>query len=245
MRENGISIAVILAGGLGTRIRHLLPDLPKALAPVAGRPFLEWVVRFLYAQGVTRIVISTGYLGDRIGEFAKTLVLPRLELGCVREPSPLGTAGALIHSLASLQTGTLNVLVCNGDSLALTVLHPLLAALTEPGTAASLLAVRVADAAHYGTVRADDDGVLQGFHEKRPGAGLANAGVYMLHAATMSQFPNKVPLSFEYDVFPSLLGRGLKLKVLPCDCPFLDIGRESTLAQSEAFVKANMEWFHT
>jgi D-glycero-alpha-D-manno-heptose 1-phosphate guanylyltransferase len=244
MRENVISSAVILAGGLGTRIRHLLPDLPKPLAPVAGRPFLEWVVRFLYAQGVTRIVIATGYLGDRIDEFAKTLILPGLELSCVREPAPLGTAGALVHSLASLWTGAVNVLVCNGDSLALAVLQPLLEALTEPGTAASLLAVQVADAAHYGTVTADDAGMLQEFYEKRPGAGLANAGVYMLNAATVGQFPDKVPLSFEYDVFPSLLEQGLKLKVVACDCPFLDIGSGSTLAQAETFVKANMEWFY-
>jgi D-glycero-alpha-D-manno-heptose 1-phosphate guanylyltransferase len=215
------------------------------LAPVAGRPFLEWVVRFLYAQGITRLVISTGYLGDRIDDFAKTLIMPGLELRCVREPAPLGTAGAVIHSLESLRTGTKNVLVCNGDSLALADLRPLLTALTQPGTDASLLAVRVADAAHYGTVRTDDDGTLQGFHEKRPGAGLANAGVYMLHAATVARFPDAVPLSFEYDVFPSLLEQGLKLKVVPCDCPFLDIGRESTLAKAETFVKANMEWFHT
>jgi D-glycero-alpha-D-manno-heptose 1-phosphate guanylyltransferase len=245
MRENVISLAVILAGGLGTRIRHLLPDLPKPLAPVAGRPFLEWVVRFLYAQGVTRILISTGYLGDRIGDFAKTMILPGLELSCVREPAPLGTAGAVIHSLESLPKGTMNVLVCNGDSLALADLRALLTALTQSGTDASLLAVRVPDAAHYGTVRADDDGMLQGFYEKRPGAGLANAGVYMLHAATVARFPDTVPLSFEYDVFPSLLEQGLKLKVVPCDCPFLDIGRESTLAKAETFVRANMEWFHT
>src|SRR5688500_14525934 len=92
--------AVVLAGGFGTRIRHVLPDVPKPMAPVAGRPFVEWVVRFLGAQGVRRVVLSTGYLAEKIGaHFASGRVGP-VAVSCVAETSPLGTAGGFLNAAA-------------------------------------------------------------------------------------------------------------------------------------------------
>jgi D-glycero-alpha-D-manno-heptose 1-phosphate guanylyltransferase len=241
--DKSFPLTVILAGGLGTRLRRVLPYLPKALAPVAGRPFLEWVLRFLHSQGVRRAVLSAGYLGNQIDEFSKRLHIPGFEITCVHEPAPLGTAGALIHALAKLEGVTGNVLVCNGDSLALGDLNPLTRALADPLTGAAVFAVPVAEALHYGTLDVDADGTLRGFSEKRPGAGLVNAGIYLLRRSTVTRFPNAAPLSFEYDVFPSLVGQGVRVKVVPCDCPFLDIGREVSLAQADSFVEEHMEWF--
>src|SRR3569623_249639 len=109
--------AVILAGGFGTRIRHVLPDLPKPMAHVAGRPFIEWVVRFIARQGIRRAVISTGYLGEKIENHIATNSIPEVSVSCVRETTPLGTGGGFLN--AAVQSGDTPDawMVLNGDSL--------------------------------------------------------------------------------------------------------------------------------
>ena len=89
--------AVILAGGLGTRVRHLLPDTPKPMALVAGKPFLEWVVRYLAREAVRRVIISTGYLGEVVERHFRTVAIKSVTIVCVAEPEPLGTAGGFLH----------------------------------------------------------------------------------------------------------------------------------------------------
>jgi D-glycero-alpha-D-manno-heptose 1-phosphate guanylyltransferase len=231
-------LAVILAGGAGTRIRHLLPDLPKPLAPVAGRPFLEWVIRYLRKQGVASIVVSAGFQSEKLAAFAKGRGVE-----CVAETRPLGTGGGVVHALAASGDTERDVLACNGDSLVLTDLSPLMHALDDRTVDAALLGVRVADASRYGTLQVGADGALLGFAEKHPGAGLVNGGVYLFRRATVARFPAKRPLSFEYDVFPSLVFQNVKIRVVNCAAQFLDIGTEETLAQADEFIRKNMEWF--
>src|SRR5271165_6753664 len=89
---------VILAGGLGTRLRQVLGKLPKAMAPVRGRPFIEWVVCWLRSAGCSVATVSTGYLGHVIEAHFASHPVPGIEVSCRREDSPLGTAGALLHS---------------------------------------------------------------------------------------------------------------------------------------------------
>ncbi len=241
--DRNIPMAVVLAGGLGTRIRTVLPHLPKSLAPVGGRPFLEWVLRYLRAQGVRRVALSTGYLADRINDFLKNLTIPDLDILCVPEPRPLGTAGALIHTLSTLHNFTDTVLVCNGDSLAMGDLTPLLRSLSDLGDGAAMLGIQVDDARHYGTLDVDSAGNLVRFAEKTPGAGLVNAGIYALRRRIIEELPDTIPLSFEYDVFPSLLNRGVPIRVTRSNAAFIDIGREESLAQADAFVERHREWF--
>lgn len=231
-------LAVILAGGAGTRIRHLLPGLPKPLAPVAGHPFLDWVIRYLHGQGVRSIVVSAGFLADKLEEFASAR-----GIGCVREPEPLGTGGGFLHALALSGRKEHEILACNGDSLVLTDLTPLLQALNDQAIDAALLGVRVADASRYGSLRLASDGSLLGFSEKQSGAGLVNAGVYLFRRSLIGRFPPKRPLSFEYDVFPSLLSSGARIRAVPCAGPFLDIGTEASLAEADVFIRENMRWF--
>ena len=174
--QTPVRTAVVLAGGQGTRIRHLLPDLPKPLAPVAGRPFLEWVARYLRRQGVTRIVFSTGHHAAKIEAFAAGLTLEGVSIGCVEEPTPLGTAGGFLHALKGVPDSAAELLVCNGDSLLLADLAPLFASLSAPDIDAALLAVTVEDATRYGTVEAGDGGLLHGFAEKHPAQVRSMAG---------------------------------------------------------------------
>ncbi|MDB5871163.1 MAG: hypothetical protein JWQ07_605 [Ramlibacter sp.] len=238
------TVAVVLAGGLGTRIRHLLGGMPKPLAPVAGRPFLDWVVRYLHGQGLRQVVISSGYQSDQIERFAAGVNLPGLRLRCIAEPEPLGTAGGFLHAWNGLPEPYPQALVVNGDSLMLARLPSLVAALEDERVDGALLGLKVNDAARYGSLEVGPDGLLRRFAEKRPGAGTVNGGVYLLRRASIARFPPADgPLSFETEVFPALLAQGARLQVVEEEAPFLDIGTEESLARAGRFISDNMHWF--
>jgi D-glycero-alpha-D-manno-heptose 1-phosphate guanylyltransferase len=237
--------AVILAGGQGTRIRHLLPDLPKPMAPAAGKPFVEWVVRYLLAQGIGQVVISAGYKAEVIEAHFRELALPGLTLACVAEPEPLGTAGGFLHAVEASGLSPAGWLVLNGDSLALAPLDPLFAAADQ--NEGALLGLRVDEASRYGTITVGVNNHIVGFAEKRAhqGPGTISAGVYLLHYETLASFPAGKPLSFETDVFPGLLANGTRLGLapLPSETPFLDIGTPETLHAAEEFIASHSEFF--
>src|SRR5579859_1897382 len=195
-------VAVVLAGGLGTRLKKVLPDLPKPLAPVAGKPFLEWVLRYLRGQGIERVVLSAGHHAEKVAAFARQLDVEGMQVAVAVEREPLGTAGGFLNALESEHSES-DVLVCNGDSLVLADLKTLFQALKHAD--AAILGVRVADASRFGTLKRSADGQLLGFEEKRPGAGVVNGGVYLFSRDTVARFPKKRPLSFKYDVFPALI----------------------------------------
>jgi D-glycero-alpha-D-manno-heptose 1-phosphate guanylyltransferase len=235
-------VAVVLAGGRGTRLRRVLADRPKPLAPVAGRPFLEWVLRYLRAQGVKRAVLSTGYLAEQIQGFADELDLSGIDVSCVEEKEPLGTAGGFLEAWRSDARDASAALVLNGDSLALSSLAPLLDLQAD----AAVLGVRVDDASRYGTLDVDTASRLVAFREKmpQPGSAVINAGVYAFRRTTIERFAAlKRPLSFETDVFPALLQHGADIRVAETSAPFLDIGTEESLARASGFIAENEHWF--
>jgi D-glycero-alpha-D-manno-heptose 1-phosphate guanylyltransferase len=242
MAQASPGLAVVLVGGLGTRVRHLLQGRPKPLAPVAGRPFLEWVLRYLREQGLERVVLAAGYAADQVAGFAASMSIEGLVVQVVAEPEPRGTAGAFVHCWGELQPPDANVLVLNGDSLALTPLAPLYAAVDD---SSALLAVEVEDVSRYGSLALDAQGRLAGFSEKRAGGGrgLVNAGVYLFPRAALDAFPRAQPLGFETDVFPALLAARARVQVVRATCPFLDIGTEASMREAARFIDDNRRWF--
>src|SRR5207253_671460 len=128
-------------------------------------------------------------------------------------------------------------------SLAVASLDNLFGSLNDPKTGGAILGVQVSDASRFGTITRDPAGDAAGFAEKKPGAGLINAGIYLFRAETVSHFPPKTPLSFETEVFPALLGAGIRLKVCVTDAPFLDIGTPDSLPQAENFIRQNAGFF--
>lgn len=236
--------AVILAGGAGTRIQHLIPDIPKPMVPVAGKPFLEWVVRFLAKQGITDVTISTGYRAGHIAAHFDRLPIPGVSVRCLPEPQPLGTAGGFLHAIAGRLHEPGPWLVCNGDSLVLTGLGAMLAKLvTEDRLEAVFLGVEVTDCSRYGSLEINASGRLLRFVEKRPGAGLINAGAYLFTPSLPPRLPSQRPLSFESEVFPALLASGVAMGVSPTAAPFLDIGTEATLNSATEFVARHRDFF--
>lgn len=236
-------VAVVLVGGMGTRIRHLLPDLPKPLAPVFGRPFLEWILRFISKQGLTNAVLSTGYLAEEIEYFVKNADFKCLDLQCVKEVLPLGTAGGVLNAIDNCKYDFETVLVLNGDSLVLADLAPIFDCLKENLVDVAMLGVKVADAARYGTLDVSGDNSLVGFKEKQPGVGLINAGVYLFRKKILDLLPRGEDISFEIDVFPKILAQNVSVKVIEVAAPFIDIGTEQSLRDASVFIEKNYQNF--
>ena len=235
--------AVVLAGGFGTRIKHLLGDLPKPMAPVNGKPFVEWVVRYLAAQGIRNVVLSTGYLAETMEKHFSPQPVKNVRVTCVPETTPLGTAGGFLNAARGAEKTPAAWLVLNGDSLVIAPLENFFKSLDQPEIEGAILGVPMADASRFGTISQNARGELAGFNEKKPGAGDINAGVYLFRAATLKKFPAKSPLSFETDVFPALIGGGVRLKTIVTDAPFLDIGTPDSLPQAESFIQKNRAQF--
>jgi D-glycero-alpha-D-manno-heptose 1-phosphate guanylyltransferase len=227
--------AVILAGGGGTRIQHLYPELPKPLIPVCGRPFLEWVCRFWVRLGIRRLVISLGYKAQvanyRIAEWN----WPGVEIATVKEETPLGTGGAALFAAAAVPTAD-PLVILNGDSLAVGPIGEVWPMWNDPGTAGVVVGAAVEDASRYGTLRLGQSGQLLGFEEKRPGRGWINAGTYIFAKHVLSLFPAASPLSMEFDVLPRLLASGLQLRAFCMEGDFLDIGTPESLERAESFI---------
>ncbi len=234
---------VILAGGFGTRVRHLLPDVPKPMAPVAGRPFIEWVVRFFARHGGTEFVLSTGYLAEKIeAHFAREPVRG-VRVTCRPETTPLGTAGGFLNCVPTATPATNDVwLVLNGDSLVFADPKPLIAPLVAGAADAALLGLALDDAARYGTLEVGAGERLVAFREKQPGAGVINTGVYAFTGKAIRAMPAKRPLSFETDVFPTLAATG-RVAVARTHAAFLDIGTPASLAEAERFISQNQPEF--
>src|SRR5271170_4499030 len=200
--------AVILAGGFGTRIKHLLGDLPKPMAPVSGKPFAEWVVRYLAAQKIRNMILSTGYAAETVEKHFQSQPVKNVRVNCVPETKPLGTAGGFLNAISGAKENPQAWLILNGDSLAPAPLENFFQILDDEKISGAILGVRVSDASRYGTISQNASGDLTGFNEKKPGAGIINAGIYLFHANVIKKFPKKSPLSFETEVFPALIAAG-------------------------------------
>ena len=230
---------IVLAGGAGTRIRHLHPGVPKPLIPVAGHPFLHWICRYWAAQGVARIIVSAGYRADAVERYLAGNAWPGMQIDAVTEEQPLGTGGGARAAAASHLAGDPLVIV-NGDSLVFADISGVWPLLERERTDGVLLGVEMPDAGRFGSLDIDAEGRLLGFREKRPGRGVVNAGVYFFKKRLLSQFPDRVPLSMEFDVFPALIAAGARFQVHLTAGEFLDIGTPESLAAAGAFIVRHM-----
>ncbi|HEY0021105.1 MAG TPA: nucleotidyltransferase family protein [Longimicrobium sp.] len=225
---------VILGGGLGTRLRSVVADRPKVLAPVLGRPFLDHLLRFLAAQGVREAVVSTGYRGEQIDAFVGAQDYGALRVRCVREREPLGTGGALRWVL-DREGWTGAFAAMNGDTFLGLELASLAAFhRARPDALASVALARVPATDRYGRVESDPaTGRVRAFVEKAPGQGPGwiNAGVYLLEPAALAAVRPGQAASLERDVLAALAGGALYGHRLP-SAPFLDIGTPEDYARA-------------
>lgn len=224
--------AAILVGGLGTRLMPVVQDRPKALALIAGRPFLAYLLDHLVRAGLKRAVLCTGHMGEQVQETFGASYGP-LSLVYSQEPTPLGTAGALRLALAHLESDP--VLALNGDCFCESDLGAFWNWHHQRDSAASILLAQVPEATPFGSVSLDGQGCVTAFQEKgRSGPGWINAGAYFLSRRLLESILPTGAVSIEREVFPAWIGRGLY--GYAGGGRFLDIGTPQSYSRAAAFL---------
>lgn len=223
------SEAIVLVGGLGTRLRPVVSDVPKPLASVGGRPFLAYMLDSLERAGIRRVILAAGYKSDVV----RHTIGERWHGMCVDysiEDAPLGTGGAIAKALTMLDADRAHVL--NGDTYLRYDLAAFADASLENGFEIGMALAHVADVARYGAVEREGRAV-SGFAEKgRSGEGFINAGCYFLTAAAIATFPVTGRFSFESDVLPGCVA-ARKVFAYPETDDFIDIGIPEDFARAQ------------
>ena len=226
-------VPLILAGGRGTRISQLFPDLPKPVVPVAGKPFLVWILEQLSKADFTKVVISGGYLFDVLRCEIEPHVPRNMGVVWVNERKPLGTGGGVIHAVCESGLNPKNWLVMNGDSY---LAGEWVQIMKESNPVeACIVARKVGDTGRYGRLEAKQ-GELVAFLEKQGGGeGLINAGIYLLPNIWLNGVMEQAVLSMENDLIPRWLSEGRKIRIQEVGTPFLDIGTPEDYARANTF----------
>jgi D-glycero-alpha-D-manno-heptose 1-phosphate guanylyltransferase len=211
--------AIVLAGGLGTRLRAVVAEVPKPLAPVAARPFLAWLLDRLAGAGLRRCILATGYRSEMIEQTVGAR-WRGMDIAYSVESEPLGTGGAIRLAASHLQGDAVHVL--NGDTWLEYAPAALEAAARKAGTSMAIALAQVDDVGRYGAVAMRDDRAVA-FHEKgETGAGWINAGCYFLKAEVLMTMPQGV-CSFEQDVLRTRAAAG-DVAAFVETAGFIDIG---------------------
>jgi D-glycero-alpha-D-manno-heptose 1-phosphate guanylyltransferase len=197
-----IKECIILAGGLGTRLRSAVPDLPKCMAPVAGKPFLAHVIDYFLKQGIEKFIFSLGYKYEVIQAYLEAQYAG-LDKQYVIEKEPLGTGGAI--QLACRQATEKNVLILNGDTL-FSIQLPALTAFHQQHQAHCTLALKpMQQFDRYGVVEIAANGAIKSFKEKQfYESGLINGGIYALQVEAFLKEGLPEKFSFEKDYLEKL-----------------------------------------
>jgi len=232
MGNSSYTTAVILAGGLGTRLRSVVPDRPKVLANILDRPFLTFLLDQLVSANIRNVVLCTGYMSDDVYEEMGN-AYKSLTLTYSKENYPVGTGGALRLALPHLNSDP--VLIMNGDSFVNIDLTVYLDWFLKKNCQASLLLTKVPETNNYGKVIVAEDDLLLTFEEKgsNSGPGWINAGVYILNKSLIETIPAGTPFSLEREFFPKLVNK--ELYGFRFDGKFIDIGTANAFAMAEEF----------
>jgi len=226
--------AFILAGGLGTRLRSKVSDMPKSMAPIAGKPFLEWQMMLLKAQGFTDIVLCVGYMADKIIDYFGDGSKFGLSIQYSVEKKPLGTAGAIRNASEFIDD---TFLLLNGDTF-LSIDYEGLLEFHDAKEGILTLSLTLADdATRYGSVNIDIFSRVTGFKEKQADTykfGYINAGVYTVEPSIIDHIvPNKA-VSLENDVIPTIMGIEPVFGYV-AGGHFIDIGTPESYEEAQKF----------
>ncbi len=212
---------IILAGGFGTRLKSAVPDLPKCMAPINGKPFLQYLIDYLIQQGVHSFIFSLGYLHEFIESFLQENY-PTLIYKIVVENEPLGTGGAI--KLAIEQAHQKNVIILNGDTMFTVNIQELYNFHTQHDCITTLSLKPMQQFERYGVVSINEQCHIQQFQEKKYyESGLINGGVYALNVDLFKKLSLPKVFSFEKDYLEKYFA-SYKMMGLIQDKYFIDIG---------------------
>jgi D-glycero-alpha-D-manno-heptose 1-phosphate guanylyltransferase len=227
--------AIILAGGLGTRLREAVPNLPKCMAPVANRPFISHVIDALRQQGVEHFIFSLGYKAEVIEQYLQEYY-PTLSYTVAIEEEPLGTGGAI--QLAIQQAQTQNVIVANGDTLFKVKLKDLIAVHKENKAECTLALKPMQHFDRYGVVELSSSNKIVSFKEKQfYEKGLINGGVYLVNRNALLERKLPQRFSFEKEYLEAFCKEGIFFGSIQ-EGYFIDIGIPQDYNQAQSDLKA-------
>lgn len=221
--------AVILAGGFGTRLAHVVQDVPKPMAPVCGKPFLQHLLDDLCAKGVQRVILAVGYKAECIESFFKN-EYRGMELIYSREDTPLLTGGALKKALSICREK--EIFLFNGDTFFDVDLQAMARLHQEKGALLTIAVKQMRDFERYGTVEIDPQGRIVRFVEKRPcREGAINGGVYLIKRDALGEIAAD-KFSFETEYLEKKVSGG-QFYAFASDGYFIDIGVPQDYAKAQ------------
>ena len=227
--------AILLCGGLGTRLRSVVSDRPKPMADIAGKPFLYYLVKMLSKSGVKHLIFALGYMGEQIEAYFQSGEDYGLSISYSHEDSPLGTGGAIRNALSRVSEE--NVLALNADTFFHTDYESLLREQLKNKAAMTIASRKIEDISRYGAILKDESGRILRWNEKmnpnegkssRPGE--INGGIYVMQKSLIEKIPGGKQ-SLENDCIPMWLEDGLYLQAISSDGYFMDIGIPEDYAQ--------------
>ena len=221
--RTGDTDVLILCGGLGKRFRKVRNDIPKALAPINGKPFIDLLLDDLVSQGLTRIILATGYLSNLVEQHVKQRTDIEHIISC--EPKPLGTGGAIKFAEQHFRSNP--VLVMNGDSRIVFDALNLLNIYYEKKCDAVILLSQTTKGQDYGNVTMDISGRINRFSEKpikTLNSKYVNAGIYLFSKTLIQTLPPNQVISLEYSLIICWINKGIKIYGKVVKNPVLDIG---------------------
>ena len=234
--------AILLCGGLGTRLRSVVSDRPKPMADIAGKPFLHYLVKMLSESGVRHLIFALGYMGEQIEAYFQSGEEYGLSISYSYEDSPLGTGGAIRNALSKVSGE--NVLVLNADTYFHTDYESLLREQLKNKAAMTIASRKIEDISRYGAILKDESGRILRWNEKMssdqvetPRPGEINGGIYVMQKSLIEKIPEGKQ-SLENDCIPAWLEDGLYLQAIPSDGYFMDIGIPEDYAQFKEDVES-------
>lgn len=222
-KRGGIMQAVLLAGGLGTRLRSVVNDRPKPMADICGKPFLEYLILELKKHGVAHIILAVGYKGSMVEEYFGTGKNIGIKIDYSYEETQLGTAGAIKNAERFITDS--EFLVLNADTFYQAAYKEVFDLYQKLELDMALVLRRVPDISRYGSVKLENQ-IIVGFNEKtsEKAEGLINGGIYLIKKSILDVIPDGKKSSLENEIIPALLKSNKKLGAVVNDGYFIDIG---------------------
>jgi NDP-sugar pyrophosphorylase family protein len=226
---------LVLAGGLGTRLRPAYEEGPKVMAPVDGHPFLAYVLRRLQAAGFRRIIPCVGYQHESIQRWLGDGQRLGLDVQYSVESEPLGTGGAILQAASRFSHGE-RFVALNGDSLLQLDFKSMVDAHLDSRAVATIALACGQNTGRYGTVEIDEQDNVRGFREKSGShAEYFNGGVYLFEPEVLRLVPSGRPVSLEREVLPLLVSQSFK--AFRCLGHFIDIGVPEDFLRAQTELK--------
>ncbi len=224
--------AVVLCGGLGTRLAQTVKDRPKPMAEIEGRPFLDLIIDYLHASGICRFILCSGYKSEFIEHYYKNEEGSEKSYIFSVEGTPLGTAGAVKNAEAHIKSDPF--LVLNGDSFCNVPLNAFYDSFVEKNAVLAAALTQIDDAGDYGSISLNADQEITSFDEKSAqSAGRVNAGIYLFSKDALKSIEPNKKLSLEYDIFPKFAKKGMY--GFSVEEPLYDIGTPERLEAAKKY----------